>query len=350
MLKLFLDTSPLKNGNAHRGVGQYTKLLAAELEKLEDLSVFYPDKPTGTVITPDVIHYPFFDLFFPTLPLWRKAKTVVTIHDTIPLLYPKYYAPGKRGTLALWRQKAALKTISAVITDSQASAADITQYLKVPAEKITVVPLAANPDLQPAKPKTQEEVRTRWHLPEKFLLYVGDINYNKNIPQLIKMLKFLPPEIHLVCVGKNFYAHDVPEWRWIEAQIALSDVSNRVQFITDLKPDEPELLSALYSACEVYVQPSLAEGFGLPVLEALQCGAIVIANRTPALEEIGGEVVQFSGSEAEKLAETVTEVLSWTGVRKKASITTGKAWAAQFSWSKAAAATMQVYQKVFHQP
>lgn len=350
MIKVFLDTSPLKNANAHRGVGQYTKLLARELEELPDLTLLYPDKLTGTTVKPDVVHYPFFDLFFPTLPLWRSTKTVVTIHDAIPLLYPKYYQPGKRGTLALWRQKAALKTVSAVITDSQASAADITKYLKVPAQKITVIPLAANPELQPAKPKAQELARERWHLPEQFVLYVGDINYNKNIPQLIKMVKFLPESIHLVCVGKNFYPHDVPEWRWIEAQLALSDVTERVQFITDLKPEETEQLAALYSACELYVQPSLAEGFGLPVLEALQCGALVVANKTPALEEIGGEVVQFAGDTGEALAATVTEVLEFSGVKKKSLTSAGKAWAAQFSWPKVAEATAKVYQKLRQQP
>ena len=350
MIKVLLDTSPLKNANSHRGVGQYTRLLASELEQVPDLTLLYPDKLTGTPIKPDVVHYPFFDLFFPTLPLWRGAKTVVTIHDVIPLLYPKYYQPGKRGTLALWRQKAALKTVAAVLTDSQASAADITKYLKVPAQKITVIPLAANPELQPAKPKTQELARERWHLPEQFVLYVGDINYNKNIPQLIKMVKFLPESVHLVCVGKNFYPHDVPEWRWIEAQLALSDVVDRVQFITDVKPDETEMLSALYSACEVYVQPSLSEGFGLPVVEALQCGALVVANKTPALEEIGGEVVQFASDTGEALAAAVTEALEFSGVKKKTLSTAGKAWAAQFSWRQVADATAKVYQKLRHQP
>jgi glycosyltransferase involved in cell wall biosynthesis len=350
MIKLLLDTSPLKNANAHRGVGQYTKLLAAELEKLPDLTLLYPDKLTGAPIKPDIVHYPFFDLFFPTLPLWRNAKTIVTIHDTIPLLYPQYYQPGKRGTLALWRQKAALKTVSAVITDSAASAADITKYLKVPAQKITVVPLAANPELQPAKPKAQELARERWHLPEQFVLYVGDINYNKNIPQLIKMVKFLPESVHLVCVGKNFYPHDVPEWRWIEAQLALSDVVNRVQFITDVKPDETEMLAALYSTCEVYVQPSLAEGFGLPLLEALQCGALVVANKTPALEEIGSDIVNFVDHEGEALAAGVIEMLELSGVKKKTLSTAGKAWAEKFSWEQVAAATAKVYQNVRHQP
>lgn len=350
MIKVLLDTTPLKNGNAHRGVGQYTKLLATELEQQTDLTVLHPNKLTSVPVKPDVVHYPFFDLFFPTLPLWRGAQTVVTIHDVIPLLYPQYYQAGKRGTLALWRQKAALKTVTAVITDSQASATDISKYLSVPAAKITVIPLAANPELQPAKPKVQLEARERWHLPEQFVLYVGDINYNKNIPQLIKMVKFLPESLHLVCVGKNFYPHDIPEWRWIEAQLALSDVADRVHFITDLKSDETEALSALYSSCAVYVQPSLAEGFGLPVLEALQCGALVVANTTPALKEIGGTVVQFTSETGEALATTVTEVYGFSGVKKKALSTAGKAWASQFSWQKVAAATAKVYQKLRQQP
>ncbi|HCC84087.1 MAG TPA: hypothetical protein DEP87_00145, partial [Candidatus Pacebacteria bacterium] len=234
MFKLLIDTSPLLNGHSHRGVGQYTRLLTQELEKNPDLAVFRSDRFSATPCEADIIHYPFFDLFSPSLPLWKKAKTVVTIHDVIPLKFLDYYSAGKRGMLSLWRQKMALKSVSAVITDSLASAADIIKFLHVASEKVTVIPLAANPLLQPAELSIQRRVRNKYHLPDKFLLYVGDINYNKNLPQLIKMLKFLPDEIHLVCMGKNFYPHDIPEWRWIESQLALSNVTDRVQFITNL--------------------------------------------------------------------------------------------------------------------
>jgi glycosyltransferase involved in cell wall biosynthesis len=346
MIKVLINTSPLTNGNAHRGVGQYTQLLTEQLEKNPELSIQRSGQASDAHFPADIVHYPFFDLFYPTLPLWRKAKTVVTIHDVIPLLYPKYYPAGKRGTVIFWRQKAALKTVSAVITDSQASAADIEKFLGISAHKITVAPLAANPLLAPAKPAQIAAARKRWNLPAKYLLYVGDINYNKNIPQLIKTLKFLPADISLVCVGKNFYPQEIPEWRWIEAQIALSDVGDRIKFITDLASDEVETLAALYTGATIYVQPSLYEGFGLPVLEAMTCHTPVVATKTSSLLEVVGEAGLLVEPTAEALTAGITQVLEYSAAKRQKVITTAAAWAKTFDWQKTAAITAKVYQSI----
>src|SRR5258708_6502395 len=109
MLNVLIDTAPLQNANAIRGVGIYTKLLREELQKNAEVHV------VGEKNEPfDVIHYPYFDLFFPTLPLHRKTKTVVTIHDVIPLIFPKQYRPGKKGLFNFYRQKLALRSVDAV--------------------------------------------------------------------------------------------------------------------------------------------------------------------------------------------------------------------------------------------
>jgi len=346
MIKILIDTSPLSNGNSHRGVGQYTKLLITELEKISDLDVQRTDKIPPPIITPDIIHFPFFDLFFPTLPLWRKAKTVVTIHDVIPLLHPAEYPVGKRGTLSFWRQKTALKTVACVITDSAASAADIEKYLKVPAKKIQVIHLAANPALALVKPAQLKLTSEKFDLPDKYLLYVGDINYNKNLPQLIKALKFLPDDIQLVCVGKNFYPHDIPEWRWIETQIALSNVTTRVRFITNVLPADSVSLSAIYTGAIAYVQPSLSEGFGLPVLEAMICQTPVIAANTSALVEVVGEAGILVEPEAEDFAAAVTQVIGWSKAKRQTQLEKASKHAATFSWAKTAEATAKVYQQL----
>ena len=145
-MKILINVTPLSSGHAIRGIGMYTRFLSEALERQKGIEVYrsglesQPDKV-------DVMHYPFFDLFFSTLPLLKTAKTVVTIHDVIPLLFPEQYPVGKRGALALAHQKLALRNVSAIITDSETSKRDITTHLSVPEEKIHVVYLAANPFL-----------------------------------------------------------------------------------------------------------------------------------------------------------------------------------------------------------
>src|SRR5258708_3128753 len=257
-MKVLIDTSPLKNDNALRGVRIYTKLLVSELKKLQELEVATNEKEFAD---PEVIHYPYFDLFFDTLPLPRKQKTVVTVHDVIPLIYPDFYKPGLKGKLRFYKQRLALQTVQAVVTDSHSSKNDIVKFLKIPEKKVHVVYLAANPNLKHIEKIEAEKILKKYNLPKKYILYVGDINYNKNLPQLIKSLKFLSDDYHLVCMGKSFSPQPIPEWQWIETQMALSDVTQRVHFVTDIGSDGDAVLSALYSGAIFYIQPSFYKLF-----------------------------------------------------------------------------------------
>lgn len=343
-MKVLIDTSPLSSEHAVRGVGMYTRFLSEALERHKGIEVFRSGLDQ-TVPRADVIHYPFFDLFFPTLPFLKRRPTVVTIHDVIPLIFPAAYPPGKRGTLAHTRQKMSLKTVAAVITDSNASKNDIVQHLGVPEEKVHVVYLAANPFLTPITGQALRSARRRLKLPARYILYVGDINYNKNLPQLIKALKFLPDDVKLVCVGKNFVPQEIPEWQAIEAQVALSNVEERVVFRSDILSDDYASLSALYSAALCYVQPSLYEGFGLPVLEAMRCKTPVVATRNSSLTEIGGSVVEFVETDAEDMAKGIRNVLSLSAVKRKALVTKAAQWQESFTWDTTAKETIAVYER-----
>jgi glycosyltransferase involved in cell wall biosynthesis len=295
----------------------------------------------------EIVHYPFFDLFFPTLPIIKKAKTVVTIHDVIPLLFPKYYPVGKKGLLALVKQRLALRNVSAIITDSQNSQTDIAKYLKVPFEKIHVIQLAANPQLKPSTEAEIAKVSRKYKLPKKYLLYVGDINYNKNIPQLIKTLKFLDKDIKLVCVGKNFYPHDIPEWQWIETQIALSDVAARVIFITELKSESTNDLAAIYGGALAYIQPSIYEGFGLPVLEAMLCQTPVICANNSSLTEVAlNKAVTVVEATAEEFALAVEKIIAWQAVARAKFVKQAFNHAKKFTWEKTAKATIDLYAEI----
>lgn len=345
-MHVLFDTSPLKTGHSHRGIGLYTKLLSEQLRQRPDLTLSFSlaeAKKKSQKI--DIVHYPYFDLFFHTLPLRKPApKSVVTIHDVIPLEFPKQYRPGKKGTLALYAQKLALSGVNVVLTDSLSSQKSIVSRLRVPEKKTRVVYLAANPVFKAQKPETVEEVRTKLDVPSTYILYVGDINYNKNLPQLIKSLKFLEPSIHLVLFGKNFTKQDIPEWQWIETQIAMSDVSSRVHFVTQVDSDKE--IAALYSGALAYVQPSLAEGFGLPVLEALRCKTIVVSSNTTSLPEVGGNHVFYADPVAESLAEAIEHVQKLSPEERTVKIMDGYTWSQTFSWQKTADETIAVYQSL----
>ncbi len=349
LLTVLLDTRPLGSGHVIRGVGSYTRNLLTELEQTPDLLVYRSsilEKNEHPHI--DITHYPFFDLFFNSLPFISKGKTIVTVHDVIPLLYPEEYKPGMKGSLAFYRQRVALSRADALITDSECSKKDISTYLKIKPDKIHVVPLAATDALAPQPKDIVIEVKKFHSLPENYVLYVGDINYNKNIPQLIKMMKFLPEPVHLVCVGKHFFPQPIPEWQWIEKQMALSNVEQRVHFLTDILVDSTKELSALYTGALCYVQPSLYEGFGLPILEAMRCKTVVISSNGGSLPEVAGTAALLTEPNAEAFALAVESVLMWSKTKRLEFIRHASAWEKTFSWEKAASKTVDVYKSVVH--
>jgi glycosyltransferase involved in cell wall biosynthesis len=342
-MKVYLDTSPLQTGHAIRGIGTYTKQLLVALQKIDGLVVTQEKSDSKTV---DLIHYPYFDLFFDTLPLQLAKKSVVTIHDVIPLEFPQFYKPGIKGSLRFQKQKVALRWVRGVLTDSLYSKQKIHELLGVPKDKIFVVYLSANSALEPQTPAVIRKVTEYYKLPSKYILYVGDINYNKNIPQLIKAVKFLPDDIHLVCVGKNFKKQHIAEWQWIESQLEMSQVSERVHFVTDLPAGQDQEMAALYSGALAYVQPSLSEGFGLPVLEALSCDCLVVSSNRGSLPEVGGEVPVYVEPTAEEIAAGIEKILKLSSHAKNELRQKGKRWVKSFSWKKAAAETYAIYKKL----
>lgn len=348
-MKILIDTSPLDSGHAIRGVGTYTRMLTEQLEKIDQLQVVRSGTKEAEAFSPDLVHYPYFDLYFSTLPLVRKVPTVVTVHDVIPLKFPKHYPPGVKGRAKLVKQISALKTTQAVITDSQASKADIQDKLGLREKKISVVPLAANPDLQKATDKAIRRVRRNYKLPKHYVLYVGDINYNKNIPQLIKAVKYFPRYLKLVCVGNNFKEQEIDEWQWIETQLAMSDVRQKVKFVTDLPTSATDDLAAVYTGAVCYIQPSLYEGFGLPVLEAMQSMTPVVSTKNSSLAEVGGQEVVYVEPDAESMAAGIEEVWNWNKTQRNEAVRSAYIWSQEFSWEQTAQKTVEVYQKVLSQ-
>lgn len=343
-LRVLFDVSPLHNAHAVRGIGMYTKLLLENLNQIKGIKVLKSTSSLAKTFDPDIIHYPFFDFFSATLPMYSTKKTVVTIHDVIPLIFPKYYPAGMRGSLSLRYQRFALRSVTAVVTDSLASKEDIVKHLGYAKDKIHVVPLAGNPAIKKTTKTETKRVLKKHNLPKNYILYVGDINYNKNLPQLIKAVKFLPKQINLILAGKNFRKQDIPEWQWISSQVELSDVADRVFFANSLA-DEQEL-SAVYTGALCYVQPSLYEGFGLPVLEAMQAHTPVVCCKNSSLTEVGDGHVVYADCEAESLTDGIMQVNAWSDQKRQEVIAKAAAWAKSFNWKKTAQETLEVYKKI----
>lgn len=261
-----------------RGIGVNTSELVKALGRYKDIKILSDPRSA------DVVHYTKFHPFFISLPFFKPSKKVVlTIHDLIPLIYPEHYPSGIKGRIKFLINKFLIwKNVDKIITISETSKKDICRFLGVNPEIVKVIYLA------PKKIFFKKTSLNIFNLPSRFALYTGDINYNKNIPNLIKACEIA--KIPLVIAGKQ--ALDLekmdlthPETSHL-AGVSFKDVI-RLGFVSD------EDLNKLYNLATVYIQPSLYEGFGLPVLEAVACGTPLVATKTQALVEILGEDLDY---------------------------------------------------------
>ncbi|PJE68881.1 hypothetical protein COU96_02790, partial [Candidatus Shapirobacteria bacterium CG10_big_fil_rev_8_21_14_0_10_38_14] len=183
----------------------------------------------------DIVHYPYFDLFWLTLPIKKPKPTVVTIHDVIPLVFPQHFPLGIKGKIKFKIQKFSLKGVKAVITDSKNSKKDIANWLAYPKEKIYVIPLAPGKEFRPiTNRQSLVATKQKYQLPDTFVLYVGDVNYNKNIPGLIKAfdkLKTPFKNLKLVLVGKAFEEQSLKETEEILQLIKALNLNNQIKIL-----------------------------------------------------------------------------------------------------------------------
>ncbi|MEK7580988.1 MAG: glycosyltransferase family 1 protein [Patescibacteria group bacterium] len=338
-MKVAFNISPNSTNHKFRGIGVYTLSLQRALKehsgKEIDIEFFSAIKePAGF----DLIHYPYFDLFFHTLPMQKKTCRVVTIHDVIPLIFPDKFPVGIKGKFNLLLQKRALKNTDAVICDSYQSKKDIQKYLNFPEEKIHVVYLAADKIFTNFR-TIPPAIRLKYKLPSKFVLYVGDVNYNKNILNLLDAVKITG--VNLVMVGSAIINDKIPQVQEINHKISklgLQDKITKTGYIPDSE------LVAIYNLAIVTLVPSLYEGFGLPLVESMSCGTPVIAAKNSSLTEIGGEAAFYCKAEdPTDLANKIKKVVGLnekelSSIRQKSLKNARK-----YSWSKTAQETINVY-------
>lgn len=351
-MKIAIDISPLKSGNylQHRvrGTGFYLENLKRSL--LE----YYPDNSytfftRGEKLPKDIdlAHYPYFEPFFLTLPLLNKYKTVVTVHDLTPFVFPKEFPSGLKGKIKWQIQKLALKNADAVITDSESSKKDIVKYGGIKNSKVSVVYLAAGEEFRRINDKGLmiKEIRKKYNLPEKFILYVGDATWNKNLPSLIEAAFRI--NVPLAMVGKALIDKEIDAQNpWNKDLVRVRDLAEKNKSVFRLGFVPSDDLVALYNAATLFIMPSIYEGFGLPILEAMNCGCPVITSRSGSIPEIAGGACRYVNAyDADSISQGINEVFNNPNLQKDLS-EKGIKQAKKFKWSYAAKETMRVYKGV----
>lgn len=273
------------------------------------------------------------------LPL-RRVPTVLTIHDLIFKLFPEYHKK-----LNYWYLNAAVplfcRRANHIIAISEATKRDLITHYQLDPAKITVVYEAAAPNFTPPTAEQMALVRAKYELPAQYLVHLSTIEPRKNLPRLVDALRQLRhefPELALVLVGAKGWLYDD-----FFAKIAAEGLSNMVRSVGWV--DDADL-PAVLAAADLAVQPSLYEGFGLPVLEHMAVGQVVAASNTSSLPEVGGDAAAyFDPTNTADMVAVIGRLLRQPTERaQRRELGLGRA--AQFSWEKTAAETMRVYEKV----
>jgi glycosyltransferase involved in cell wall biosynthesis len=271
------------------------------------------------------------DVFLSTnsyLTAWfTTVPTVLEIYDMVA--FDRELRPSPRaGAIERATLAPALRRAAAAVCISQATADAVAERYPSAKEKLTASPLGASPALRP---------EPAGDLPERFVLAVGTLEPRKNLPRLVEAYRQLPKAIQeqhpLLVAGRV-------GWEAGETLDALEAVGASILGrVSDAR------LAALYARCTVFAYPSLAEGFGLPVLEAMQAGAAVLTSNVSSLPEVGGDAVEYAdptdvGSIRAGLERVLTDDVRRAELRRRA-----KERAATFSWASHAEDTLRVLER-----
>lgn len=288
---------------------------------------------------PDIFHSPHF-----VLPLLFSRRTVVTIHDLIPMLFPKNLP--SRATYVHYNTmiKLGVRKAQKIIAVSASTKNDLIRLVRIPPEKIVVIPEAADARYKPVQDEQRwKQVKERQGIQRKFLLYVGNYKPHKNLVRLVKAFSQLPESLRkehqLVLVGKKDKRY--PE---VGSLVKKLNLKRDVTMLGFLSEDD---LLMFYNAAQALILPSLYEGFGLPPLEAMACGTPVIASNVSSIPEVVGDAALLLSNQQDvnEIAKAMEKILTDENLRKDLRAK-GLARAKQFSWKRTAEETLQVYREV----
>lgn len=280
------------------------------------------------------------------VPLWRRCPTVVTIHDLSMLLHPETH---ERSSVKRARRRLPVmsRAADAIIVPTATIRREVCEYLGAGERKVFVVPEAAREFFHPVVFHETSATRVRLGIADDFILTVGTIEPRKNIPTLVAAFERLPQtesnkRLQLVIAGGS-------GWLAGPSLDAIKNSKARHQIVlTGYLHDEE--LRDLYSSCRVFVYPSLYEGFGLPPIEAMACGAAAVVSNIPALIESTAGAAKLAGPrDADEISQAISELLNDDELRSAMS-DLGRHRAAELSWAQTAIKTLQVYEKIQPSP
>ncbi|MEM8859484.1 MAG: glycosyltransferase family 1 protein [Chloroflexota bacterium] len=370
---IYIDVSPAVHSRA--GLGRYAEKLAAEVSKLRDVSLFHNidhnarmpkslEHLSATTVKAGYKPWRMAVLLSQWSQIGSKAlnrklpdgtifhatehllapvtniPTVITIHDIIPHLFPEYHTRLNynylKVAMPLYCQRA-----NAIITISEASKFDLVNHYKLPAEKITVIPEAAAEHFFVPEPADIDRVRAKYGLPNNYLLHIGTIEPRKNLDRLVDALVILRatyPDLKLILAGSK---------GWLVDKFFERLKSDQLEGIV-ISPGwvDDKDLPGLIAGARLGVQPSLYEGFGLPILEHMACGQVVVCSNRSSLPEVGGDAAAYFNPESvDEMVSVIDRLLSsqdeWTKRREL-----GLKQAAKFSWQRTAAETVDLYDEI----
>jgi glycosyltransferase involved in cell wall biosynthesis len=289
----------------------------------------------------DLLHIPHC-----SAPIRPESPLVVTIHDVIPFVLPEYRASiGQRTRLAIVART--VRQARLVLTPSHHAAAEIERVLAIPAARIRVTPEAAGAEYRPAPdPRSPAiaEVRQRFGITGRYVFNVGGHDVRKNLPALIaafaRMQPHLTEPVQLVIAGAP-HTNNLLVYPPMPPVIASHGLADQVVLAGFVSPLEK---LALYQGADLYVTPSLDEGFGLTVLEAMACGVPVIAANRTSLPEVVGEAGVLVEPEPASLAAAMLALLD-DPIQRAAWRRRGLARAATFRWDETARLTLAAYEE-----
>ncbi len=385
---VLIDARPLQPGykqHAQRGIGRYAKnLLAAMLARVgpQEMELLVrddlPDPPLDPhaprlKVGPGPQRMPggervvgqHHTLARTLAPAWRTGRvvhllshadaparlgprTVLTCHDLIYQRMEPIYTEGKSKVLfraARWLETRCLSKATAIIAVSECTARDLQELYRVPGERIRVIPEAADPGLAPVTdPAVLDQVLSRHGLAKGgYVFYLGGIDPRKDLPTLLKALLRLREQgspLVLALAGPVHEDKHFPSLAAAMSEMRLGEAVKLLGFV-----DEADL-PALYSGAAAFAFASRYEGFGLPPLEAMACGAPVVAADAAAVPEVVGDAgILFAPGDEAALAEAL-DALSRDAELAAAYRSKGLARAREFSWERAARDTLALYEEV----
>lgn len=374
MTTLGYDATPLLGQRS--GVGHYTKRLIAAIMDLDPEWNYqlYSNRPLGELDKdlrratevdaylpasrwlwmqlvlprtlrrqqPDLIHYTNS-----LAPLSQPRPYVVTIHDASLFLYRHYHPWSRIAAMRLLLPTVARRA-AAVIVPTHVARRDLVETLRLSPERVHVIHEAAPDWFAPLDdPAQRDELRRRYALPEKFVLCLGTLEPRKNLERLVLALA----ELHrrgrrapLVLVGPSGWHLDGPGG--LQATIRAAGLEQYVHYLGYVPTAD---LPGLLSMATVFAFPSLYEGFGLPAVEAMACGAAILTSRDTAMAEICGDAARLIDPYSiDDIAAGLEELLNDAALRDCLSLK-AQQQARQYSWERAAAETIGVYRQVLGQ-